>query len=282
MLVCSVSYVQPKTIAAAIAETVKAVDLTATTSGVLATLLVDDPAAAVDSIDAYLGEILLEATSAADVVSAGSDYVANINEAATAASAEDFLPASFATLNGTPTGGVVVSGGGLIATHTSTTNSVGVASTAFKSTGKYYFEGKIEVSFQNNNAVGLMKSTGTPADLRLGTNTIIIQVGSGSCFVYSNSAILSGSLGSAAVNDTFGLAVDLTNRLFWGRRNNGNWNASGTADPATGTGGFTIPVGSFAPAVEFTGAGATDRWVLNFGQSAFFGTAPSGFGYWTN
>jgi hypothetical protein len=97
MLVCNVSLRPPRTaIAADIAETVTAVDATATGQVVFATL-VDDPASVREFVDAYLGEIMLEAASAATAVNAGLTYAAAIVEAVTAASALDaVVPGVFA------------------------------------------------------------------------------------------------------------------------------------------------------------------------------------------
>jgi hypothetical protein len=85
MLVCNVSLRPPRAgIAADIAEIVTAVDATATGQVVFATL-VDDPASVRDRVDAYLGEIMVEAASAAATVTAGLAYAAAINETVTAA-----------------------------------------------------------------------------------------------------------------------------------------------------------------------------------------------------
>ena len=85
MLVCNVSLRAPRAaISAAIAETITAVDATASGQVVFATL-VDDPASVAEIVDAYLGDIMLEAASADDTVSAGSAFIVSIDEALTAA-----------------------------------------------------------------------------------------------------------------------------------------------------------------------------------------------------
>jgi len=95
MLVCNVSLRPARgAIAASIAEVGTATDATATGNIVFATL-VDDPASVGDIVDAYLGEIMLEAASASDAVSAGSVFIAAIDEAT---SATDLSGASGATL----------------------------------------------------------------------------------------------------------------------------------------------------------------------------------------
>lgn len=91
MLVCSVS-LRParKAIAAEIAE-VAAADDASTTGFVVFATLVDDPASVNDRVDAYLGEIMLEAASAADTLSAGSAYGAAVDELVTAAATQDAI-----------------------------------------------------------------------------------------------------------------------------------------------------------------------------------------------
>jgi hypothetical protein len=85
MLVCNVSRrARRAAVAAAIAETASALDA-ATTGNVVFATLVDDPASVRDSVDAYLGEIMLEAASAAAVVNAGLVYAVVVAEAVTAA-----------------------------------------------------------------------------------------------------------------------------------------------------------------------------------------------------
>jgi hypothetical protein len=89
MLVTNVSLRPPRTgIAADIAELAEAVDASATGQVVFATL-VDDPASVREFVDAYLGEIMLEAASAAASADAGLAYAAAIDEAVTAADTQD-------------------------------------------------------------------------------------------------------------------------------------------------------------------------------------------------
>lgn len=89
MLVCNVS-LRParRAIAATIAETATATD-GATTGQVVFAILVDDPVSALDRVDAYLGEIMREAASAAATVDAGLVYVAAVDETTIAAATAD-------------------------------------------------------------------------------------------------------------------------------------------------------------------------------------------------
>lgn len=89
MLVCNVSMRPPRrAIAADIAETAAADDASTTGQVVFATL-VDDPASVADVLDAYLGEIMVEAASAGDTCSAGSSHAGDVDEDATAADTPD-------------------------------------------------------------------------------------------------------------------------------------------------------------------------------------------------
>ena len=91
MLVCNVSLRPPRSaIAADIAEIATALDDLGSGSGqIVFATLVDDPASVGDLVDAYLGEIMLEAASATDSISAGSAYAAAIDEAVTAIDTQD-------------------------------------------------------------------------------------------------------------------------------------------------------------------------------------------------
>jgi hypothetical protein len=73
-----------------------------------------------------------------------------------------------------------------------------------------------------------------------------------------------------------GIAFDLDARLVWVRVAGGNWNGSGSANPATGAGGLSIPIpaGPLTPAAEIGSVALT----INSGQDAFAHTPPDGFG----
>jgi len=83
----------------------------------------------------------------------------------------------------------------------------------------------------------------------------------------------------------FTMAVDLDAELIWVSVSGGDWNNSGAADPATGTGGWDYSGASFGPLFPYAGGdentGPTyDSWLLNTGQTAFAKTIPSGFSAW--
>ena len=92
MLVCNVSLRPPRTaIAAAVAEISAAVDALASGNVVFATL-VDDPASVGDIVDAYSGEIMIEAASASDAWTAAMPVLGVIIEGTTATDTQDGAP----------------------------------------------------------------------------------------------------------------------------------------------------------------------------------------------
>lgn len=101
MLICNVSLAPRRgAIAADLAEAAAALDAPGSGNVVFATL-VDDPASVADLIDAYTGEIMVEAASAVDIVDGALPgiYTANIVEAATAAETVDGSVAPAADAN---------------------------------------------------------------------------------------------------------------------------------------------------------------------------------------
>jgi hypothetical protein len=85
MLVCNVSQLQRRAaISAGLTEAAVALDAPGTGNVVFATL-VDDPASVRDFVNAYLGQIMVEAANAATTLNAGLTYAAGIVETVTAA-----------------------------------------------------------------------------------------------------------------------------------------------------------------------------------------------------
>lgn len=88
MLVCNVSLRPARTaIAVDLAEIATAID--ASSVGLIFATIVDDPASAGEFLDAYSGEIMLEAASADAVVSVPAIYSDTVNETMTASSTQD-------------------------------------------------------------------------------------------------------------------------------------------------------------------------------------------------
>jgi hypothetical protein len=280
MLVCSVSQgPQGRVIPVALAEAAAALD--ALTSGFAAfSMLVDEPVSASDAVDGYIGEIMLEPANANDTVDAGlGTYVASVIEAASATDTVD-VAATFATFDGTPTN-VTLSLGNLKATHSNTITNSGARSNSLKISGQWYFEITVNQTNGTQDCSGMLTSSGTYTDLVTNGTNCLVAYASGT--IVSNNTGTGKSLGTIAAGNVIGIAVDLTARKGWMRKNGGNWNGDATANPATGTNGVTLAATvSFAPAVGFGGSfsAVNDAMTMNAGQSAFANAAPSGFNGW--
>ena len=82
-------------------------------------------------------------------------------------------------------------------------------------------------------------------------------------------------IGSNSNTANYCFAVDCDNSKFWCRKDGGNWNNNGSANPATNTGGVTLPAGLVYLVV---GCRSSGEWVdLNLGQNTFAQSVPSGF-----
>lgn len=174
-----------------------------------------------------------------------------------------------------------VSGGGLIATHSNSVDESGARSAANKTGGKYFFEMTVNVTHGANDSQGILLSASTYGDMcSNGRDCFAVDQFGG---IYSNNGSPANFPAHTVGGDVLCFAIDLTTRLGWVRKNGGNWNNDGTANPATGVGGFTLGAGAFAPAVGFGGSGTAsgDAATANFGQSTYAYAAPAGFGNWT-
>jgi hypothetical protein len=78
------------------------------------------------------------------------------------------------------------------------------------------------------------------------------------------------------------MAIDLVNSKGWFRINGGNWDGSGTDNPATNTGGINIATlfPTNAAYALFCANNNAAGVAANFGTSAFSFTVPSGFSAW--
>jgi len=148
----------------------------------------------------------------------------------------------------------------------------GCRGTLSHTTGKYYFEFPT-VLFNNNGACGVGNSSYTLNDNSQANSMTVLNWGG-----IANGG---GNMGSVPSGKVVGVAIDLDARLMWFRYDAGNWNASGTANPATGTGGI---------AITSSVGGATAIFPLAFVQNTgnvtidtaapFVNAAPSGFNPW--
>ncbi|MDR7062006.1 MULTISPECIES: hypothetical protein [unclassified Sphingopyxis] len=149
--------------------------------------------------------------------------------------------------------------------------------------GKYYWEWTpdefsgsfIGAGFQTG-AANLESYSGSQ-DVSLG----LINEGS----LFRNGGATASGIGGMSEGDTIAMAIDLDNSLVWFRRNGGNWNGSGTANPATATEGFALNAAMVTgtPAIFASAsvqADPGDQLTVNFGQVPFGSAPPSGFTAW--
>lgn len=170
------------------------------------------------------------------------------------------------------TGSVTLSGGNLVATASAAGHGAGSNTVV---TGKGYIEFLCEAGRQ---AVGLIVKdlAGHPADTSASIS-IYTDGTTGYFGLYDADAGI-GSV-SFAPGDRVCLAYDVAAELAWFRVNNGNWNNSGSANPAAGVGGLDVGRDMTAANTvlwlysDQSGAKAT----INAGASAFTYTPPSGF-----
>lgn len=175
---------------------------------------------------------------------------------------------------------ITLSGGNLTATNSDAINYNSVGSIASFTTGaKRYWEITIGGAFTsgaNGFGFGNASFTWTPA-----SGTIYLGHSNSAGFwndgVYiGTSLVLSWSSGFTS-SSVIGIAVDFNNTRAWWRVGAGNWNNSGTANPATNTGGVDISSVTGALFAGWTSYGVSDVVTANFGGSAFANAAPSGF-----
>jgi hypothetical protein len=168
------------------------------------------------------------------------------------------------------------------ATHDLTTNQAQVKTTVSKSTGKRYLE-----FVRINNGAALQMGFATAAFVTsslANTGSITYNGVDGSV---QSGAATNGTAATDADGDVVCIAIDLDNAKIWVRINGGNWNNSGTANPATSTGGFTytgISGAAVFPTIAVNGAGISNGPVCDLQDgvtTAFSQTAPAGFSVWT-
>ncbi|MGY4499170.1 hypothetical protein ACVWYH_003101 [Bradyrhizobium sp. GM24.11] len=178
---------------------------------------------------------------------------------------------------------VTLSGSNLVATNTGTTSvnqGARLALASAKSSNKYYFEVTYTTSTTGAN-VGVGVGTTASTYTSMGNSAITgaeCYMGTGN--IWSGGAYQHKTVGGFVFGNTIGVAVDFDNRAIWFKKlSGGNWNGSSGANPATNSGGVTIPAGLYVPFVTFGGSsgGSGGKFTANFGGSAFVGSLPSGF-----
>jgi hypothetical protein len=176
---------------------------------------------------------------------------------------------------------------------TSTSFYSTVIATQSQSSGKYYFEltvGTLDTStgfmFGLCDGVIACFSNGSfPAATTHGYMFNVTNAGAGNVY-YNNVAVHAADIITHA-GRTVGVAVDFGAKLIWFWSNDGvnQWNKSGSANPATGVGGFDISALLGVTAAQFPAISpvlhdSVLATTTNFGGSAFVNALPSGFSAW--
>lgn len=171
---------------------------------------------------------------------------------------------------------VALTNGNLTATNTTTTQPSGVRSVSSFSTGKYYWEATAGPWNSFSTDIGMGNASQAFNGAALGSGGIFLNKDGA---IYRNgSASGMPTFGIRAAGNVIGIAVDLTARLIWFRlAPAGNWNNSGTANPATAVGGVDVSSITGALFPTYLPYTLNDAFTANFGGSAFSGTVPSGF-----
>lgn len=178
------------------------------------------------------------------------------------------------TLNPSGAGaGISFSNGNLTASMSSTA-SVGAVSTTSKSSGKYYFEVTIGATANyyelgiGNSSYSTSANPGSANSAGYGSNGFL-NVNSGQC---------SGTFATYGSGAVIGIAVDVTNALLYVALNNTYQNSS---NPVSGTGGCSLGISPpYFAALGFFAGSQSANFTVNFGNTAFVYSPPTGFSRW--
>jgi hypothetical protein len=146
-------------------------------------------------------------------------------------------------------------------------------------TGKQYFEGWFAANSFATWRVGFANATAALGTLIGGDiNSVGVDpVGGSIRFNASNIGTTGPGYGSS-VGCAVCIAIDTVAKLFWARINGGSWNASTTADPATGTGGLSLAALGAGPYFPiFSAATNTAACIGRFGAADMAFATPAGF-----
>lgn len=170
-----------------------------------------------------------------------------------------------------------LSGGNLVATGGSASDQ-GVRATTGLSSGKRYFELTYNTHAGGNAQLGLSPSSFAVGNAPSSGANIAVLKSSGDVVV---NTVTQATLGAYAAGAVLSFAIDLDADLLWVRLNGGLWNASGTANPATATGGIsTSALASTLFPLTYYFNGVGNVTTANFGATAFSYSVPSGFSQW--
>ncbi len=164
-------------------------------------------------------------------------------------------------------------------TGNSNVSNGGTATPSAQYAGKFYFECKFTVLANGFSFIGLGNFAFDPVNDPNSVTNGVIVFKSGNVRGAGNALLF--NIGAFVANDVIGVAIDLDNKTAWFRKNSGQWNGSGTADPATNTGGTDITAYMGAGIWPVAGSGNTvgDSVTISTdpGVDTFLNAAPTGF-----
>ncbi len=278
------------TLAAVSAITEAATASEASSSGTGTFASITEAATASDSENATVtfGASVTEAATATEASSNIAAMVASATEAATASDLQSF-PANATTWNPSDKSrSVTLSGGNLTATSAASSTR-GVRCSDPQTTGLFYFEARLAVQTAGDTGVGISDDRGNFPTLGSSALHGAIVYRSGNIWYNGNNT--TKTLGTVLSTDVICVALDIPNAKIWFRKNAGNWNGSGTDNPATNTGGVALTIASTSTIggtnialplyATCQMAASGDQVVANFGDTAFAQSVPSGFSAWT-
>lgn len=208
---------------------------------------------------------LFPASKMAQAIRLGQSRFYSIENAAPPVAPTTFSPSDLSN--------VTLSGGNLIATVLPTNG--GVRGAGGLTSGKYYWENTYTTINTNTVGVGISLAS---ASLTNATNIGFANIARTTGGITVNNVGSGSALGIINPAAVVGIAVDFTAKLIWFRiAPAGNWNGSGTANPATGVGGISIASISTGPLYPCMYGQTGDKITANFGATAFSGAVPSGF-----
>ena len=155
--------------------------------------------------------------------------------------------------------------------------TVGVRTTTTRvhgAAGKYYAEFKVNLKGAGDMILGLKDTTAALTDAVSGMFVLASDGG-----IHTPAGWLA-YLGAYGTGDVICLAWDSGTKTFWFRKNSGSWNNSGSADPATGAGGFAATADTATYALWFRGTLASDQVVVRTELADFTLIPPTGFASW--
>jgi hypothetical protein len=149
-----------------------------------------------------------------------------------------------------------------------------VRAVAGKSSGKWAFRVTPTIGVTPEVNIGIGTSSAALSGGAIGTDNNAYGYAGGNGSIYKNGAILA-TYQAYASGQTVDVCADLDNNRLWVRRAGGNWNNSGTADPATNTGGLDISALAGTKYPIWNGYNTSDDATLDT-----FSPLPSGFSTW--